>query len=129
MIDYTKENREEDDSKLTPKQTAIGTTIVVVAVLMFFGFYNFYIDMEKAQNKSYVTPVKTGYQIKMGTRMLVKPLNIHKSNHGMTQEVVEVRVLEITDDNDKYMKLVDVTNDVRIWKRYSDITIVKVVEE
>lgn len=126
MIDYTK----KDDSKLTPKQAFIGTVIMSILVfLIFYGFYNFYIDMEKAQNKSYVTPVKTGYQIKMGTRMLVKPLNIHKSNHGMTQEVVEVRVIEITDDNDKYMKLVDDTNNVRIWKRYSDITIVKVVEE
>lgn len=124
MIDYTKK---DDDSKLTPKQAFIGTIIISILVfLIFFGFYNFYKDLEKAQNKSYVTPTQTGYQIKMGTRMLVKPLNIHKSNHGMTQEVVEVRVLEITDDNDKYMKLVD-SNGKYTWKRYSEMTVVKVL--
>ena len=42
MIDYTKKE-EEDDSKLTPRQTAIGTGIVVlITVLMIFGFYSFY---------------------------------------------------------------------------------------
>lgn len=126
MIDYTKKE-EEDDSKLTPRQTAIGTGIVVlITVLMIFGFYSFYKDLEEAQNMSTITQVQGSDQIKIFTRMLVKPLNVHKSNHGMVTEVVEVKVVDITDDNDKYMKLVD-TNGAYTWKRYSEITVVKVL--
>lgn len=125
MIDYT----EKDDNKLTSWQAAIATgMILIVVILMFFGFYKFYVDMEKAQNHSYVTPVKNSYQIKIGSRMLVKPLNVHKANHDWTQDVIEVKVLNITDGGDKYMKFVD-SNGKYTWKRFSEITIVKVLEE
>lgn len=126
MIDYTKKE-EEDDSKLTPRQTAIGTGIVVlITVLMIFGFYSFYKNLEKAQNRSTITQVQGSDQIKVGTRMLVKPLSVHKANHDWTQEVIEVKVLDITDGSDTYMKFVDSNGDYT-WKRYSEITVVKVL--
>lgn len=125
MIDYTK--KEEDDSKLTPRQTAIGTGIVLcIVIFMIYGFYGFYKELEKAQNMSTITQVQGSSQISVGTRMLVKPLSAHKTNHDWTQEVIEVKVLDITDGSDKYMKFVD-SNGVYTWKRYSEITVVKVL--